>query len=86
MNLAEKSIRRGNKKQSCRQRQTHMRRANLGNMFAPLLASGWINQLHAQTPSPTTNAKIGKEFHETCQPPQDAIRKILRYDDVDTTV
>jgi hypothetical protein len=44
-----------------------MRRANLGNMFAPLLASGWINQPHAQTPFPTTNAKVGKVFHETCQ-------------------
>jgi len=41
-----------------------MRRANLGNMFARLLASGWINELHAQTPFPTTNAKIGKVFHE----------------------
>jgi hypothetical protein len=50
-----------------------MRRANLGDMFAPLLASGWIYQLHAQTPSPSTNAKIGKVFHETCQPPQGAI-------------
>ena len=48
--------------------QTRMRHANLGNMFAPLLASGRINQLHAQTPSPKTNAKIGKVFHETCQP------------------
>jgi hypothetical protein len=43
--------------------QTHMRRANLGNMFAPLLASVWINQLHAQTHSPIANAKIGKVFH-----------------------
>jgi hypothetical protein len=50
-----------------------MRCANLGDMFAPLLASGWINQLHAQTPSPTTNAKIGKVFHEACPPPQGAI-------------
>jgi len=41
-----------------------MRRANLGNMFARLLASGWINQLHAQKPFPTTNAIIGKVFHE----------------------
>jgi hypothetical protein len=49
-----------------------MRRANLGNMFASLLASGWINQLHAQTPSTTTDAKIGKVFHETCQTPQGA--------------
>jgi hypothetical protein len=44
-----------------------MRHANLGNMFAPLLASGRINQLHAQTPSPKANAKIGKVFHETCR-------------------
>jgi hypothetical protein len=49
-----------------------MRRANLGNMFATLLASGLINQLHAQTPSPTTDAKIGKVFHETCKTPQEA--------------
>jgi hypothetical protein len=49
-----------------------MRRANLGNMFAPLLASGLINQLHAQTPFPTTNAKIGKVFHETYRKPQGA--------------
>jgi hypothetical protein len=45
-----------------------MRHANLGNMFAPLLASGRINQLHAQTASPKANAKIGKVFHEICQP------------------
>jgi len=65
-----------------------MRRANLGNMFAPLLASGWINQLDAQTPSPTANAKIGKVFHETCQPPLcarghndffGALRRLLPY-------
>ena len=30
--------------------QTHMRRADLGNMFAPLLASGRINQLHGRAP------------------------------------
>jgi hypothetical protein len=52
-----------------------MRRANRSDIFAPLLASGWINQLHAQTPSPTTNAKIGKVFHEACQPPQGAIER-----------
>jgi hypothetical protein len=57
-----------------------MRRANLGNVFGRLLASGWINQLHAQTLSLRTNAKIGKVFQEigkvfqeTCQPPQGAI-------------
>ena len=52
--------------------QAHMRRANLGNMFASQSASGWINQLHAQTLSPITYAKTGKVFHETCQTPQGA--------------
>ena len=52
--------------------QTHMRRVNLGNMFAPQSASGWINQFHAQTLSPITYAKTGKVFHETCQTPQGA--------------
>jgi hypothetical protein len=33
-------------------------------MIAPLLASGWINQLHVQTPSPITDAIIEKVFHE----------------------
>jgi hypothetical protein len=47
-----------------------MRRANLGNMFALLWASGWINQLLAKTLLPTTDAKIGKVFHEPCQPAQ----------------
>src|SRR5215475_8698924 len=42
--------------------QTHMRRANLGNMFAPLLASGWINQLHAQTPPRQLMLKSEKYF------------------------
>jgi hypothetical protein len=45
-----------------------MRRASLGNMFAPQLASDLIDQLHAQTLSPITYAKIRKVFHETCQP------------------
>src|SRR5262245_18009599 len=45
-----------------------MRRAKLGNMFGRLLASGWINQLQAQTPSQTACAKVGKLFQESCQP------------------
>ena len=59
MSLAEKSVGARHKKQSGRQRP---------DAYAPLLASVRINQLHAQTPSPTTNAKIGKVFHENCQP------------------
>jgi hypothetical protein len=39
-----------------------MRRANLGNMIAPLLASGWINQLHAQTPPRQLMLKSEKYF------------------------
>jgi hypothetical protein len=42
--------------------QTHMRRANLGNMFAPLLASGWINQPHVQTPLQQLMLKSEKYF------------------------
>src|SRR5215475_9605347 len=41
-------------------------------MFASLLASGWINALLAQISFPTTNAIIGKVFHEACQTPQGA--------------
>jgi hypothetical protein len=39
-----------------------MRRANLGTMFAPLLASGWINQPHAQTPLQQLMLKSEKYF------------------------
>ena len=56
------------KKQSSRQRPDAYAPRQPGQYVCALLASGWINQLHAHTPFPTTNAKIGKVFHETCQP------------------
>ena len=59
-----RSITRADMPRSDKSVQTHMRRANLGNMFAPLLASSRINQLNAQTRSLITDAKIGKVFHE----------------------
>jgi hypothetical protein len=72
VNLVEKSSRRPPKKTIG---SSASRRICAGLIwaiiFALLLASGWINQLHAQTSSPTTNAKIGKVFHETCQPSRD---------------
>jgi hypothetical protein len=45
-----------------------MRRANLGSMFAPLLASGWINQLHAQTPLQQLMLKSEKYFMKIVSP------------------
>ena len=45
-----------------------MRRANLGNRFAPLLASGWINQLHAQTPLQQLMLKSEKYFMKLVGP------------------
>jgi len=45
-----------------------MRRANLGSMFAPLLASGWINQLHAQTPLQQLMLKSEKYFMKLVSP------------------
>jgi hypothetical protein len=45
-----------------------MRRANLGNMFAPLLASGWINQLNAQTPIQQLMLKSEKYFMKIGSP------------------
>jgi hypothetical protein len=48
--------------------QTHMRRANLDDMFAPLLASGWINQPHAQTPLQQLMLKSEKYFMKLISP------------------
>jgi hypothetical protein len=69
MNLAEKSSRRpATKSNRVVSVQTHMRRANLDNMFAPLFASGWINQPHAQTPLQQLMLKSEKYFMKLVSP------------------
>src|SRR5262249_9041379 len=48
--------------------QTDMLSANLDNMFAPLLASDWSNQLHAQIPLQQLMLESEKYFMKFVSP------------------
>jgi hypothetical protein len=56
-----------------------MRSANLDNMFAPLLASDWINQLHAQTPLQQLMLKSEKYFMKFVSPSDERIGPSVPY-------